>query len=234
MCNLYAPSGPQKISMKFAVGAPVGAYAATVAPLKPGPIVVPDRALIAQWGLIPPFSRTRTPTLPNGGRMSTNNARRERMATAPTYRDAWRKGHAPVQILKQHRRARPSGHQADHPTDDGIQIILERQDHHWRNRDHAHDQERADGLPSRIHHVRSQPVLWPGRLISKPTESLLSSHPHYRNRTAFIRGIPLAPILSNSRDELNSGNARRWCGLPKDLESISRMVSFRGRLQGLS
>ena len=33
MCNLYAPSGPQKIAMRFAVGAPVGAYAATVAPL---------------------------------------------------------------------------------------------------------------------------------------------------------------------------------------------------------
>lgn len=78
--------------MAFTVSAPVGDYAATVAPLKPGPIVVRGRALVAQWGMIPPHSRSRIPTLPNGQRMSTNNARRERMATAPTYRTPWRKG----------------------------------------------------------------------------------------------------------------------------------------------
>ena len=82
--------------MRFAVGAPVGDYGPTVAPLKPGPIVVADgagrRALVAQWGMIPPHSATRTPILPSGQRLSTNNARRERMASAPTYRDAWRRG----------------------------------------------------------------------------------------------------------------------------------------------
>lgn len=78
--------------MRFAVGAPVGDYGANVAPLKPGPIVVPGKALVAQWGLIPPNSRTRIPMLPNGKRLSTNNARRERLATAPTYRDAWKRG----------------------------------------------------------------------------------------------------------------------------------------------
>jgi len=92
MCNLYSPAGPQKISMAYVVSAPVGEYAATVAPLKPGPIVVPGRALVAQWGMIPPYSRKRIPMLPTGQRMSTNNARRERMATAPTYRSAWSKG----------------------------------------------------------------------------------------------------------------------------------------------
>jgi putative SOS response-associated peptidase YedK len=92
MCNLYSPTGPQKISMRFAVSAPVGAYAATVAPFKPGPIIVPGRALVAQWGLIPPHSTTRVPMLANGQRMSTNNARRERLATAPTYRQAWQRG----------------------------------------------------------------------------------------------------------------------------------------------
>ena len=92
MCNLYAPTGPQKIAMQFAVGAPVGAYGPTVAPLKPGPIVLPERALVAQWGLVPPGAKTRTPTLPNGQRLSTNNARRERLATAPTYRQAWSRG----------------------------------------------------------------------------------------------------------------------------------------------
>ncbi|MCX7240823.1 MAG: SOS response-associated peptidase family protein [Burkholderiales bacterium] len=92
MCNLYSPVGPQKISMAYAVAAPVGEYAATVAPLKPGPIVVPGRAIVAQWGMIPPHTHSRIPTLPNGQRMSTNNARRERMASAPTYRAAWRMG----------------------------------------------------------------------------------------------------------------------------------------------
>lgn len=42
--------------------------------------------------MIPPNSPTRRPTLPNGRPMSTNNARRERMATAPTYRRAWAGG----------------------------------------------------------------------------------------------------------------------------------------------
>lgn len=92
MCNLYAPTGPQKISMRFAVGAPVQPYAATVAPLRPGPIVLPGRALVAQWGLIPPHSPTRRPATPDGRPLSTNNARRERLATAPTFRGAWSKG----------------------------------------------------------------------------------------------------------------------------------------------
>ncbi|MBP6008146.1 MAG: SOS response-associated peptidase family protein [Rhodoferax sp.] len=92
MCNLYAPAGHQKIAMAYAVAAPVGAYAATVAPLKPGPIVVPGRALVAQWGMIPPGSKSRIPLLPNGQRLSTNNARRERLASAPTFRQAWESG----------------------------------------------------------------------------------------------------------------------------------------------
>ena len=91
MCNLYAPQSPQNISMRFAVGAPVGDYGANVAPFKPGPIVVPGQALVAQWGLIPPHSRTRI-AMPYGKRLSTNNVRRERLATAPTYRDAWKRG----------------------------------------------------------------------------------------------------------------------------------------------
>lgn len=78
--------------MRFAVAAPVGSYGPTVAPLKAGPIVIPGRALVAQWGMIPSHSPTRTPLLSFGQRMSTNNCRRERMATASTYRDAWRGG----------------------------------------------------------------------------------------------------------------------------------------------
>lgn len=91
MCNLYAPSIRDKISMKFAVAAPVGDYAATVAPLKPGPFVIAGRALVGQWGMIPAWSKTRVPMLPNGQRLSTNNARCERLSTAPTYRNSWLK-----------------------------------------------------------------------------------------------------------------------------------------------
>jgi putative SOS response-associated peptidase YedK len=92
MCNLYAPAGHQKIAMAYTVAAPVGAYAAMVAPFKPGPIVIPGRALVAQWGMIPPGSKSRIPLLPNGQRLSTNNARRERLASAPTFRQAWESG----------------------------------------------------------------------------------------------------------------------------------------------
>ena len=92
MCNLYEPCGHEKVALKFDVDALIGDYAATIAPFKQGPIVVPGRAVVAQWGMIPAHSKTRIPTLPNGQRMSTNNARRERISTAPTYRDAWRRG----------------------------------------------------------------------------------------------------------------------------------------------
>lgn len=93
MCNLYEPCGHEKVSMKFAVSAPIGPYAATIAPFKSGPFVTSGPvALIGQWGMIPMRSPTHRPTLPNGRPMSTNNARRERLASAPTYRDSWRTG----------------------------------------------------------------------------------------------------------------------------------------------
>lgn len=93
MCNLYAPTSPQKISMKFAVGAPVAQYAGSIAPFKLGPFVTSGPvALVGQWGMIPAVSKTRKPVLSNGRPMSTNNARHERLSTAPTYRDAWARG----------------------------------------------------------------------------------------------------------------------------------------------
>lgn len=92
MCNLYQPSSIEKIVLRHFVEPFDGVYGATVGPLQPGPIVTRQGGVVAQWGMIPPYSKTRIPTLPTGARMSTNNARRERMATAPTYRDAWRKG----------------------------------------------------------------------------------------------------------------------------------------------
>jgi len=92
MCNRYEPSSREKVSMKFAVGAPVGEYKPAVGPQSMAPIVVSDRAIVAQWGLIPPWSKTRQPRTSTGKRMSTNNCRRETIATAPTFNAAWRKG----------------------------------------------------------------------------------------------------------------------------------------------
>ncbi|HPW28165.1 MAG TPA: SOS response-associated peptidase family protein [Rhodoferax sp.] len=92
MCNLYEPSKPEQISLDFGVQLPLGDYAGTIAPFKPGPFVRASGAVVGQWGMIPAMSRTRKPVLPNGRPLSTNNTRRERMATAPTYRDAWKRG----------------------------------------------------------------------------------------------------------------------------------------------
>lgn len=92
MCNLYESTPRDKISMRHQVGAPVGDYARTIAPLKPGPFVLRDRALVGQWGMIPENSPTRIPLLSNGRPMSTNNCRTERMATAPTFRNSWKRG----------------------------------------------------------------------------------------------------------------------------------------------
>lgn len=92
MCNLIAPTSREKVVLRHLVEPFTGRYGATAGPLQPAPIVTRSGAVVAQWGMIPPHSNSRIPTLPSGVRMSTNNARRERMATAPTYRDAWRKG----------------------------------------------------------------------------------------------------------------------------------------------
>jgi putative SOS response-associated peptidase YedK len=92
MCNLYQSTPRDRINMRFALQVPDQAYLPTIAPLRDGPFVLADRVVVGQWGMIPPKSRTKRPTLPNGKPMSTNNARVERIATAPTYRDAWARG----------------------------------------------------------------------------------------------------------------------------------------------
>lgn len=92
MCNLYQPSIREKVVLRHFVPDFPGEYGQVVAPLKPGPFVLSDRAVIGQWGMIPPWSEGMVPTNSKGGRLSTNNCRRETMATAPTFRDAWKKG----------------------------------------------------------------------------------------------------------------------------------------------
>lgn len=47
---------------------------------------------VGQWGLIPPTSPTKRPARQDGQPLETNNCRSERMATAPSFSAAWRKG----------------------------------------------------------------------------------------------------------------------------------------------
>lgn len=69
-----------------------GEYGPEVAPNMPGPIVLRNRVIVAQWGMIPPFSPTHIPSMPDGKRLSTNNCRREGMVKTPTFGNAWRRG----------------------------------------------------------------------------------------------------------------------------------------------
>lgn len=88
MCNLYVPPEYQrlgKINLK-------GTFGAYVAPLKPGPYLKGGDVTVGQWGMIPPGCKTRVPAAPNGMRISTNNARRETLARAGTYRGPWAAG----------------------------------------------------------------------------------------------------------------------------------------------
>ena len=93
MCNLYTVSDAEEIAKYFRSKVGAMPYKRSVAPLSRAPIIIaPGIARIAQWGMIPPGSETNIPTRKNGERLSTNNARREGLTTAWTYRDAWLKG----------------------------------------------------------------------------------------------------------------------------------------------
>jgi putative SOS response-associated peptidase YedK len=93
MCNLYQSTPRDKINFRFLVTLPLLDYAETIAPLKAGPFVMSGGAsAVGQWGLIPHNSKTRKPMTTTGRPMSTNNARRETLATAWTYRFPWARG----------------------------------------------------------------------------------------------------------------------------------------------
>lgn len=82
-----------RIYERWRVSLPQPGYLAYVAPLKPGPFIMAGwQGLVGQWGMIPPGSKTRKPMLPNGRPLSTNNARRETIGTARTFRSAWAAG----------------------------------------------------------------------------------------------------------------------------------------------
>ena len=82
------------------------------------------------------------------------------------------------QIPQQHRQTGPPSHQADHPADAGLQVILECPHSHRRHRNHAHDLQAADGLPRWPNHVRSTAVLQPGSLITRSVTQLFSAKLH--------------------------------------------------------
>lgn len=93
MCNLYRPTDRERIHSRWRVQVPDTEYLTYVAPLKPGPFLTAGGvARVGQWGLIPPDSKTRRPMLGTGRPLSTNNARRETVATARTFRSAWAAG----------------------------------------------------------------------------------------------------------------------------------------------
>ena len=93
MCNLYQSTPRDRLEPWAKVVLPPVHYEPVIAPLKMGPILLPRGACaIGQWGMIPPGSQTRIPMTRTGKRMSTNNARRETVASAWTYRFAWSRG----------------------------------------------------------------------------------------------------------------------------------------------
>lgn len=92
MCNRYQSTPRERLPAVFGKPVEGPAYEPVIAPLRLGPFVCADRILVGQWGLIPPGSRSRVPQRYDGARLSTNNCRRETMATAWTFRTAWAQG----------------------------------------------------------------------------------------------------------------------------------------------
>ena len=90
MCNLYGSVDADTLRTQLFKGLDGLTWDHTVAPLGQGVFVKQDSvAQVGQWGMIPPSSKERTPKTREGRRMSTNNARRETVATAWTYRFPW-------------------------------------------------------------------------------------------------------------------------------------------------
>ena len=90
MCNLYGSVDADTLRTQLFKGLDGLTWDRTVTPLGQGVFVKQDSvAQVGQWGLIPPSSKERTPKTREGRRMSTNNARRETVATAWTYRFPW-------------------------------------------------------------------------------------------------------------------------------------------------
>jgi putative SOS response-associated peptidase YedK len=104
MCNLYHMAPRDHVERYFRTLMPEGYREVAVGPYNTGVILRRAAgseanaeqgqggsqalvALMAQWGMIAPNSRTRRP---DSRAILTNNARAESIASRPTYRDAWR------------------------------------------------------------------------------------------------------------------------------------------------
>lgn len=95
MCNRYTPPTELDIERLWHIGARNQPkwWKPVIAPLVHGPYIKPGGELeVGQWGMIPPRSKTHIPTTADGRRMSTNNARTERVASAWTYAGTWKAG----------------------------------------------------------------------------------------------------------------------------------------------
>ncbi len=93
MCNRYQSTPRDRLPQPFR-DLPFygGDYAPSIGPRQAGPFVLPDRAVVGQWGLIPWFAKEQVPKDLKGRPLMTNNARSESMAKLPTFRDAWKNG----------------------------------------------------------------------------------------------------------------------------------------------
>lgn len=93
MCNLTGSTDAQTLRSQLFLDLDNLSWDQTVAPLGRGVYIRQDnRAQVGQWGMIPPNSKERTPKTRDGRRLSTNNARRETVATAWTFRFPWSRG----------------------------------------------------------------------------------------------------------------------------------------------
>jgi putative SOS response-associated peptidase YedK len=94
MCNVYEPAAEEYLHAEWKhFDEQVKPYKQRIGPRDDGPYVTAKKVVVGQWGMIRPGSPDRVPRDARGRPLMTNNARTERMATAPTYRDAWKHGH---------------------------------------------------------------------------------------------------------------------------------------------
>lgn len=92
MCNLYGTTDADHLRTQLFLGLDGLEWDAIVAPLGRGVFILQNRrAQVGQWGMIPPSSKERTPKTREGRRLSTNNARRETVATTWTFRFSWQR-----------------------------------------------------------------------------------------------------------------------------------------------
>jgi len=93
MCNLYHMSPREHVERYFRAQLPEGYREVAVGPFNTGLILRGDPArldaVMGQWGMIGPNSKTRRPT---SRAILTNNARAESIDTRVTYKAAWLSG----------------------------------------------------------------------------------------------------------------------------------------------